>query len=143
MQMQPEARLGLSIGDGAVAAGCAVTLLALLLPWWDSGIGASANGFHDWGWLSFFGLALVIAVLLARVAGGQVHLPIDDAAAYMVCGSLELLGAVVFWFGNNTSIGGRVRYGVFLGVVGGAVTLIGGYVRRMEYLRSSAPPGAE
>ena len=140
--MGPEGRLGLSLGDGVVAAGCVVTLLALLLPWWDSGLGVSANGFHDWGWLTFFGLALVIAVLLARLAGVQVHLPLDDAAAYMVCGGLEVLGAVVFWFGNNTSITGRVRYGVFLGVVGGAVTLIGGYVRRMESMRRSVPPGA-
>jgi hypothetical protein len=135
--MQPEDRLGLSLGDGVVVAGCVVTLLALLLPWWDSQIGASANGFHDWGWLSFFGLALVIVTLLARLAGVRVHIPLDDAAAYMVCGGLEVLGAVVFWFANNTSIAGRVRYGVFLAVVGGAITLIGGYVRRIESMRSA------
>lgn len=139
--MQPEGRLGLSLGDAVVAAGCAVTLLALLLPWWDSQVGATANGFHDWGWLTFFGFALVIAMLLARLAGVQVHLPVDDAAAYMVCGGLEILGAVVFWFANNTSIAGRVRYGVFVAVIGGALTLIGGYVRRIDAMRG-APPDA-
>jgi len=125
-------RDGMSLGVAVVLAGSAMTLIALLLPWWDSQVGATANGFHDWGWLTFFALVLAGALLLLRLSGYTVRLSVSDATAWMAAGAVEVLGAVAFWFGNNTRISGGVRYGVFIGVIGGALTLAGGYLHWMD-----------
>jgi hypothetical protein len=128
-----QAKRGMSLGDGVVALGTAVTLLAVLLPWWDTGLGVTANGLHDWGWLSFFALLLVATLLLARrLVGQRLRLSVSDGVAYMLGGAMEMAGAGVFWAVNNTRIPGAVRYGVFIGVVGGAITLVGGWLGQMD-----------
>jgi hypothetical protein len=48
---------------------------------------------------------------------------------------------VVFWLGNNGRLAGMVRYGVFVAVVAGAITLIGGWVLRIESARAGADAG--
>jgi hypothetical protein len=125
----------LSVGDGVLVAGSAIVLLSLLLPWWNDGFGNSANGFHDWGWMSFVSLLLVAALLVVRNVPEMRRLPelaLSDPAAYIVGGAAELVGAVVFWLTNNSRLMGGVKYGVFVCVVGGAVTVAGGYVKHLE-----------
>ena len=125
----------LSGGDRVLVAGSAIVLLSLLLPWWDSGFGSTANGFHDWGWLSFVSLLLVAALFSVRnlvPESRRPELSVSDPAAYMTGGAAELVGAVVFWLTNNSRLVGGVKYGVFVAVVGGAVTVAGGYVKHLE-----------
>jgi hypothetical protein len=106
--------------------------VALLLPWWDSGIGATANGFHDWGWLTFFAMLLAAALLLVRVAGVRLRLAAGDGAVWMAAGCVEVLGAVIFLLSGHARLAGAVRAGVFVAVAGGVVTLLGGCVRRVR-----------
>ena len=124
-------------GDRMLLVGSAVLLLALLLPWWDDGAGAHANGFHDWGWLSFLSLVPVLALFGLRNLVTEPRLPelsVSDPAAYMIGGAVEIAGAVVFWLANNTRIVGGVKYGVFVAVVAGAVTVAAGYLKHLETL---------
>lgn len=133
--------LHLSTADRVLVAGCAITLLSLLLPWWDNGFGITANGLHDWGWLSFLALLLVVALMVvrrvARLSGAMPQMSVRDGTAYIGGGALEMLGAVAFWTANNARLSGTVRYGVFVCVVGGAVTVAGGYLHQLE---SAQPP---
>jgi hypothetical protein len=124
----------LTLGDRIVAGGTLITLLAILLPWWDSGQGMTANGFHDWGWLTFLalvGVAVLLAVRVAAAEGGP-KLSVADDAAFLIGGATEVLGSVIFWIGNNGRLIGGVRYGVFVALVGGMATVVGGWVKRME-----------
>ena len=134
--MNLDARRGLSGGDLMVVGGSAITLLALLLPWWDNGLGSTANGLHDWGWLSFLSLLLVAALFTVRTffadTRAAVELAVADPVAYMIGGAAEMVGAVVFWLVNNSRLVGGVKYGVFVCVVGGAVTVAAGYVKNLE-----------
>jgi hypothetical protein len=137
----------LSGGDRVLVAGSAMVLLALLLPWWNNGFGTTANGFHDWGWLSFLSLLLIAALFSVRnlvPESRRPELSVSDPAAYMIGGALEIVGAVVFWLANNSRLDGSVKYGVFVAVVGGAVTVAGGYVKQMETQgeASMQPPAA-
>jgi hypothetical protein len=120
----------MSRGGAVVLAGSATTLVALLLPWWDSGIGATANGFHDWGWLTFFAMLLAAALLVVRVAGVRLRLAAGDGAVWIATGAAEVLGAVIFLLSGHARLAGAVRTGVFVAVAGGMVTLLGGCVRR-------------
>jgi len=135
--------LHLSTADRVLLGGCALTLLSLLLPWWDSGFGRSADGLHDWGWLSFLALLLVAALFVVRrvvrLDRAMPRMSVRDGTAYVAGGALEMLGAVAFWTANNARLSGTVRYGVFVCVVGGAVTVAGGYLRQLE----PAPPPPE
>lgn len=131
-------RPSLSAGDGLLVAGSAVVLLSLLLPWWDDGFGNHANGFHDWGWMSFVGMLLLVALLAVRNLPETRHLPelaVSDPLAYIIGGGAEILGAVVFWLTNNSRLVGGVKFGVFICVVGGAVTVAGGYLKHLESQR--------
>ena len=125
----------LSGGDRVLAAGSAILLLALLLPWWDNGFGSSANGFHDWGWLSFLSLLLVATLFAVRnlvPESRRPELSVSDPGAYMIGGTAEMVGAVVFWLANNSKLLGGVKYGVFVAVIGAAVTIAGGYIKHLE-----------
>jgi hypothetical protein len=124
-----------TLGDRLLLGGSAIVLLSLLLPWWDDGLGHTATGFHDWGWLSFLSLLLVVAMLAVRHVESLRHIAetsIGDAGAYMLAGVAQMAGAVVFWVGNNGRAPGHVRYAVFVCVVGGAVTVAGGYLKMLE-----------
>ena len=130
-------------GDLVVALGSVVALAALLMPWWDGG-GDRANGFHDWGWLTVAGLlgAVVLWAVrtLARETPRRLELSVDDGTAFVIAGSAEVLGAVVFWLANNVRLSGSVKYGVFVAVVAGAVTAMGGYLKHVTYNGSVQPP---
>ena len=125
----------LSGGDRVLVAGSVVLLLALLFPWWDDGAGSRANGFHDWGWLSFISLLLVATLFGVRNLVPESRLPelsVSDPGAYMIGGIAETVGAVVFWLTNNSRIVGGVKYGVFVAVIAGAITVAGGYIKHLE-----------
>src|SRR5260370_1253512 len=90
----------LSGGDRVLVAGTAISLLGLLLPWWDDGAGSSANGLHDWGWVSLVSLLLVATLFSVRNLVPEARRPelsVSDPAAYMIGGVVEMVGAVVFW----------------------------------------------
>lgn len=143
-RMTDRARRTLTGGDWVVVTGAAVVLLSLLLPWWDDGFDRTANGFHDWGWLSFLSLVLLATLFCVRSflpeLRGVPELSVSDPAAYVIGGIAEVVGAVVFWLAGNSKLIGQVRYGVFVCVVGGAVTAAGGYLKHLE--RQPAPPPA-
>src|SRR5258708_28277610 len=85
----------LSGGDRVLVAGSATMLLSLLLPWWDNGFGGTANGFHDWGWLSLVSLLLVAALFSVRnlvPESRRPELAVRAPIAYMICGAAEILG---------------------------------------------------
>lgn len=135
-------------GDRILVAGSAIVLLSLLLPWWDNGFDTTANGFHDWGWLTFLSLLLVAALFSVRnlvPESQRPELSVSDPVASMIGGAAELVGAVVFWLTNNSRLLGGVKFGVFVAVVGGAVTVAGGYVKHLETQTgaSSQPPPAQ
>jgi hypothetical protein len=133
----------LSGGERVIVAGSAIVALSLLLPWWDNGFDTTANGFHDWGWLTFLSLLLVAALFSLRnlvPAQRRPELSVSDPVAYMIGGGAELVGAVVFWLTNNSRLIGGVKYGVFIAVVGGAVTVAGGYIKHLETQTGAAAP---
>jgi uncharacterized membrane protein len=84
-----------------------------------------------------------------RVAAQRLpEMSVSDPVALMCGGVAELLGGVVFWLTNNARITGTVRYGVFVAVVGGALTVAAGYVKLIEAQAprdggGAAPPGLE
>jgi hypothetical protein len=123
----------LPAADKVLLGGSAIVLVSLFLPWWDDGLGVTADGFHDWGWLTVFSLLLVVALYtVRRVDSVRARLPemsVDDAKVYMLGGGVELLGAVAFWLGNTAHLTGKVRYGVLVCVVGSALTAAGGYAK--------------
>src|SRR5258706_11971271 len=88
--MRLDTRRALSGGDLLVVGGSAIMLLALLLPWWDNGLGGTADGFHDWGWLSLLSLLLVAALFTLRTffpdTRAAVELSVADPIAYMIGG---------------------------------------------------------
>ncbi len=123
-----------SPGDVVVVVGTLIVLASMFLPWWDSGVGATANGFHDWGWLTFAGLLFVVVVMVLRALDSSrvPQLSVSDEIAFVIGGATEVCGAVVFWAANNRSISGGVLYGVFIAIIGGTTTLTGGWVKRLE-----------
>lgn len=135
----------LSGGDKVVLAGTLGVLVSIFLPWWNDGLGNGANGLHDWGWLTVASVLLVLALFTTRrLLDEQRRMPelsVGDGVAYILGGSAELLGAVVFWLVNNSRIVGTVQYGVFVAVVGGAVTIAGGYLRQVERSTPNGPAG--
>jgi len=114
-----------------IGGGSALVALSLLLPWWDDGYRVTANGFHDWGWLSVVSLLLVVTLLTARrVAAVRARLPemsVRHSVVFMAGGAVEMLGAVAFWLSSDARITGSVRYGVVVCIAGGALTVAGGY----------------
>jgi hypothetical protein len=140
-------------GDKALAGGSLVVLIALFLPWYgyDAGpVSASVSGFNSWGWLTFLGLLAVIAFWLIRnMFSDSVKLPdmpVTDGVAYMIGGAVEVLGAVIFWLAyHSDSLSGPgfsygVRFGLFVAIVGGAITIAGGYLKQSEPATVAAAP---
>jgi hypothetical protein len=151
--------------EKAILGGSIVVLVALFLPWygWDFNVGAgvlgtlsnsgSFTGFHSWGLLTFIALLFVIAVWLVRgPLSDQVKLPemsITDAQLYMIGGGVEVLGSILYWLtvkGDNIDLPGYsagVRFGVFVALVGGIITIVGGYLKQSEPVAAattSIPP---
>jgi len=125
----------LSGGDRVLVAGSAIVLLSVFLPWWDNGVGITANGFHDWGWLTILGLLMAATLFAVRnlvPEARRLELSVNDPVAYMIFGVVEIVGAVVFWLTNNGRLVGGVKYGVFIAMIGGAVSVAGGYVKQVE-----------
>lgn len=148
----------MSDGEKAIAGGSIIVLISLFLPWygWDLGpFGSdSVDGFASWGWLTFLALLAVVLFWAARrLFTEQVKLPdmpVSDAAFYMIGGAVEVLGAVLFWLAYHreavdgiVSVG--VKFGTFVAIVGGAVTLFGGYLEQQRAATTTtmptAPPG--
>jgi multidrug transporter EmrE-like cation transporter len=123
-----------SPGDVVVVVGTLIVLVSMFLPWWDSGVGVTANGFHDWGWLTFAGLLFVVVVMGLRAVDSSrtPELSVSDEIAFVIGGATEVCGAAVFWAANNRSISGGVLYGVFIAIIGGTTTVAGGWVKRLE-----------
>src|SRR5258708_34660248 len=136
-----------SPGDVVVVVGTLIVLASMCLPWWDSGVGATANGFHDWGWLTFAGLLFVVVVMVLRALDSSrvPQLSVSDEIAFVIGGATEVCGAVVFWAANNRSISGGVLYGVFIAIIGGTTTLTGGWGAALlnQPTRPPAGPHAE
>lgn len=129
-------------GDRVLVAGSAIVLLSAFLPWWDNGYGITANGFHDWGWVTIFGLLMAATLFAVRNLVPEARRPelsVNDPIAYMIFGVVEIAGAVVFWLSNNDRLVGGVKYGVFIAIVGGAVTVAGGYVKQLEAQQRGGP----
>jgi MFS family permease len=145
----------MSDGERAILGGSVVVLIAMFLPWWgaDWNLGTfggtslgsqseSVSGFHGWGWITFLALlAVVVFWLLRGPLADQFELPdlpVSDGQAYMIGGGLEILGAVIFWLaykGDNLNFPGfsaGVKFGVFVAIVGGAATVVGGYLKQSE-----------
>lgn len=149
----------MSDGEKAIGLGSIIVLVSLFLPWygWDLGpFGSdSVDGFASWGWLTFLGLlGVVVFWALRRLFSQQVELPrempLSDAAIYMIGGGLEVAGAVLFWLAYhrdviNGIVSVGVKFGTFIAIVGGAITLFGGYLEHSRVATgasgaSSAPP---
>jgi len=143
----------LSNGDKAILGGSLVLFIAMFLPWYGADItiggvtssSASDNGFYGWGWLVFIALLAVVALWLLRgpMEGSfeLPDLPAKDAIIFMGLGGLEVLGAILYWLsspgggtsgipGYSASVG--VRFGLFIGLVGGVATAVGGYMKQSE-----------
>lgn len=105
-----------------------VALIAIFLPWvsFSFGIlgGGSANGFRDWGMLSFFGVIGVVAACFL----GDKALPFDDTFKKVALGSFGAiaLGALIFMLRlttNGLSIG-DVGFGLWIALLAGALGLV-------------------
>jgi hypothetical protein len=139
----------MSNGEKALAGGSLVVFISLFLPWfgWDESVSVlgistsfSFDGFHSWGWLTFLALLAVVGLWVIRtflsdsVQLGELGVP--DPVLYMIGGGIEVLGAVLFWItwspGSNGFINLGPRFGVFIALVGGVITIVGGYLRQSE-----------
>ena len=141
----------LSNGDKAILGGSLVFLIAMFLPWYGADYhfggfneSASANGFVSWGWLAFIAFLAVIALWLVRgPMSDSVKLPdmpTSDAMLYMILGGVEVAGVLLYWLAGHNDLGGfsgpglsiGVRFGLFIALVGGALTIFGGYLKQTE-----------
>src|SRR5258708_38042830 len=131
-----------SPGDVVVVVGTLIVLASMFLPWWDSGVGATANGFHDWGWLTFAGLLFVVVVMVLRALDSSrvPQLSVSDEIAFVIGGATEVCGAVVFWAGNNRSISGGGLYAVVIPIIGGTAHLTRGVGKPSRRPTGAAPP---
>jgi hypothetical protein len=137
-------------GEKAILGGSLLVLIFLFFPWygWDvvsigffAGQSASFNGFYGWGWLTFLALLAVVGFWVVRTFLADdvklPDLPVSDPAVYMILGAVEVLGTVLYWAGTGPSVNigftsQGVRYGLFLTLIGGVVTIIGGYLKQSE-----------
>ncbi|HZS14539.1 MAG TPA: hypothetical protein VFC09_08090 [Candidatus Dormibacteraeota bacterium] len=137
----------LTNGDKAILGGSLVVLIAMFLPWYSESylsLSDSVDGFHRWGLLSFVAWLLVLGLWLLRgPLSEQMKLPhwgVSDGMLFMILGGLEVLGAILFWVDGNSSLGGLNSFGVsagpsfglFVAIVGGALTIAGGYLKQSE-----------
>ena len=137
----------LSNGDKAVLGGSLVVLIAMFLPWYSASFGGlsdSSNGFHRWGLLTFVAWLVVLGLWLLRgPLSSQFNLPkwgVSDGMLFMILGGVEVLGAVLYWIdagsssGDITALGGSAgpSFGLFIAIVGGAITAAGGYLKQSE-----------
>ncbi|MHB8450632.1 MAG: hypothetical protein ACYDAQ_09340 [Mycobacteriales bacterium] len=148
------ARLGLP--DRLLMGGTLLALIGIFLPWYglSYGIGAfhasaSVDGFHSWGYLAFLGVLAGIGALIARGVVAQIPVPAMSfplPVGYLVAGGLQLVGPVLFLLlhhqhasGPGFSVG--PEYGVFVGIVAGAVSLAAGVLARQANL-TALPSGS-
>jgi len=146
----------MSNADKAILGGSLIVLVSLFLPWWGWDINitvtcitvasssGSVNGFNSWGWITFLALIGVLVLHVSRTyLTQQVKLPemgVGDAALYMILGGVEIAGAVIFWLAYHSGLSGAnegVKFGAFVAIVGGAVTVFGGYL--MQSAATGAP----
>jgi glucan phosphoethanolaminetransferase (alkaline phosphatase superfamily) len=153
----------MSNGEKAILGGSLVVLIAMFLPWygWDFNLGnsilgttlnnsESVSGFHSWGWITFLGLLFVVALWVVRgPLSDQVELPelpLKDAQLFMIGGAVEVLGALLFWLAykadsaNLPGFSAGVRFGVFVALVGGIITIVGGYLKQSEPATMASTP---
>ncbi|HEV7467850.1 MAG TPA: hypothetical protein VGP96_16245 [Candidatus Dormibacteraeota bacterium] len=145
-----------SWGERALVGGSAAVLFALLfLPWLTTSCDADCNGFglaartidgvHGWGLLTLVGLLAGVGLWAVRCHPDRVTLPalpLRDPQVYMLAGTLELVGVVLFWFEFHASVASFVSVGVrptvgwFLAFAGATATLLGGWLLQSERLTS-------
>jgi len=135
-------------GERSILGGSVIVLISLFLPWygWDINLGIlgsssdSFNGFHSWGWLTVLALVAVVAFWVIRTfMSDDVKLPemsLEDPVIYMIGGAVEVVGAVLFLVTASPGVGGYfsagAKFGVFIAIVGGALTVLGGYLKQSE-----------
>ncbi|HXA29398.1 MAG TPA: hypothetical protein VN193_11710 [Candidatus Angelobacter sp.] len=138
----------LTNGDKAILGGSLIVLVSMFLPWygWDLGpFGSeSVSGFHSWGLLTFIAFLATVALWLLRgPLSDQFKMPelgVTDAMLFTIFGGVEVLGALVFWLAYKSDFpGAGVKFGVFIAIVGGAVTAAGGYFKQSEPAKVTAP----
>lgn len=141
----------LSNGDKTILGGSVVLLIAMFLPWYGydysfAGISSSGsvNGFNSWGWLAFLALLALVAFWLLRGPLAESvslpEMPLKDPVIYMILGGLEVLGVLLYWLAGHNELGGfsgngldiGVRFGLFIALIGGIVTVVGGYLKSQE-----------
>ncbi len=130
------------LGQLVAAGSLVVLLIGLLIPWLSAGVDflghESENGFHGWGWLSFVGFLVGLAVLVARALVGAGALPalggnLDHHRAggvLVAAGGLATLGAVIFWAiaptGSDLYASIGISAGVIVALLAGLALALGG-----------------
>ncbi len=159
----------LGTGERVVGVASLVVLIAMFLPWVSlsgscSGVfcagggstTAVGNGFNSWGLLTFLGLLAVIVYFVVRTFMRESvqlpSMPLSSGQLYMVGGALEVAGVLLFWLGHLSSFGSAtfgpytlssgLAIGWFLGLLGGAATIFGGFAQRSSTpaLTATTPP---
>jgi hypothetical protein len=113
-----------------IFGGCILVIVSAFLTWKSySGVGG-VTGLHSWGLVTVLLALLALAYFLARspffrnlVTAPQ--LPVTDAAAYVLVGAAEIV--TIFMFSSHYS-GSTTGIGLYLAVIGAALTALGGFL---------------
>jgi hypothetical protein len=121
----------LTRGDRIVGVGSLVLFIALLLPWYGTGVfGFSVDGlWHGWMYITLL-LALATVGYLAALAAVDVRLPVPHWQALLGATGVMLLLVVIGV--ATTPTGASLEWGAIVGLIAAVTALAGALLRRNE-----------
>lgn len=121
----------LTRGDRIVGVASLVVFIALLLPWYGTGLfGFTVDGlWHGWMYITLL-LAIATVGYLAALAAVEVRLPLPHWQALLGATGLMLLLVVIGV--ATTPTGASLEWGAIVGLVAAVAGLAGALLRRNE-----------
>jgi hypothetical protein len=148
-----------SNGDALVGGGLIVAFITVFLPWYSTSVqlggfssSGSVGGLGLWaGWLFFLVAIVGIVLFVFRNFVSSVNMPAlpqTDAIIFLIVGiALVVLGILWLLTGGGTTASGPgysagPSFGLFIGLIAGAVVAVGGFLKRSDPQPATRPLGS-